>query len=330
MKKIIWISWEHHRRTIELCSEFNFPLFEVVSNRLKFFRQAIACFKTFRIIYDYRPCVVITQNPSYVLNLLAILLKPIYGYSLVVDQHNEGVEPYKYQFYLYRWASRLIQRRADLNIVTNRNLESIVRNNGGRVISLHDRLPRFPVKTKIDLKGKMNFVFICTFSLDEPYSDVLEAASWFNEEIHIYVTGNFNKAISPMKIRMYKNITFTGFLPEQDYINLLYSSDAIIDLTMRDNCLVCGAYEAVSLEKPLITSDTEVLRCLFNKGVIYSKNNKDDLIQCLKILIKNIKILNTEVSTLHAEIDHAWLISSAEVKTKIESYSKIHISLTGC
>jgi len=59
---------------------------------------------------------------------------------------------------------------------------------------------------------------------------------------------------------MSDNLTLTAFIDDNAYVTLLYSCDLIVDLTTREDCLVCGAYESVSAEKPLLLSDTTALR----------------------------------------------------------------------
>ena len=70
---------------------------------------------------------------------------------------------------------------------------------------------------------------------------------------------------------------FTGFVPEDEYLALLQGADAIIDLTTREDCLVCGGYEGVAVERPLILSDTAAIRSYFSDGVRYTDNSADDL-----------------------------------------------------
>jgi hypothetical protein len=49
---------------------------------------------------------------------------------------------------------------------------------------------------------------------------------------------------------------------------MMRSVDATIVLSERENCLLCGAYETVASEKPMILSNKEALRNYFDKGAI--------------------------------------------------------------
>ena len=63
------------------------------------------------------------------------------------------------------------------------------------------------------------------------------------------------------------NVTFTGFLSERDYVNLLFAADAVLALTTAESCMLCGCYEALAARKALLTSDTSALREYFDRAL---------------------------------------------------------------
>ncbi|MCI5120930.1 MAG: glycosyltransferase family 1 protein [Candidatus Electrothrix sp. AUS4] len=171
---------------------------------------------------------------------------------------------------LFKLVSDISLRYADLTIVTNEFLKRIVEDKGGRGFVLVDKLPQFKNLAEKRLQGKFNAVFICTYANDEPYEEVVQAASLLPSSTCIYITGRiplkFNRENVP------DNVILTDYLSETDYVNLLYSADVIMDFTSLDWCLVCGGYEAISLGQPLITSDTVALRDLFEETAVYTMN----------------------------------------------------------
>ena len=64
---------------------------------------------------------------------------------------------------------------------------------------------------------------------------------------------------------------------EYDYWRLLTEASLIIDLTDMDNCLVCGAYEAISIEKPLILSKNNASVQTFNKNAVHVENTSESI-----------------------------------------------------
>ncbi len=69
----------------------------------------------------------------------------------------------------------------------------------------------------------------------------------------------------------------SGFVSEPDYVELLSSARVIVDLTTREDCLVCGAYEALALGRPLVVSDSRALRELLRDGAVFARNEPEDI-----------------------------------------------------
>jgi hypothetical protein len=88
----------------------------------------------------------------------------------------------------------------------------------------------------------LNLVPIATFAPDEPVAAMFEAVRGM--DVALYVTGNHRKLEQTVAAGVPTNVRFAGFLWECDYCRLLRSADAIVDLILMDNCLVCGSYAA--------------------------------------------------------------------------------------
>jgi glycosyltransferase involved in cell wall biosynthesis len=89
----------------------------------------------------------------------------------------------------------------------------------------------------------------------------------------IYISGNPKSHIEKIKAEIPDNVVPMGYLPEEEYLRMMSSCDLILDLTTREDCLVCGAYEALGMGKPMLLSDTAVNREYFRKGVLYTDNS---------------------------------------------------------
>lgn len=279
LKKSIWITWENQRRNREISHALGIKLFELseidkIKNKLK--KYLSGTIKTLIILIQERPGLVVCQNPSIVLSFLLVLIKSFTNIKVCVDAHNAGLFPYEGKSRILNFLSKYIQRKADLTLVTNETLKQHVGINGGRAFVLQDRIPGISIQTPRPLKGRVNILFICSFAADEPYQIVFNVARDLDPGIYIYVTGEYRKSsINPNDLP--PNVILTGFLPERDYQEMLNSVDAIIDLTTRENCLVCGAYESIAVEKPMILSNTKALKEYFNAGAVYTDNTDDNL-----------------------------------------------------
>jgi glycosyltransferase involved in cell wall biosynthesis len=263
---------------------------------------------TLIVLLKHRPKILIVQNPSAFLTMLSIGLKQILRYYLIVDAHNAGVYPFEEKHKKYRVIFPLFHRWADKTIVTNELLSSIVLSNGGRPIILPDKLPSFNLhEIKKTKNTKFIVTFICSYASDEPYMEVIEASSLLPSDTCIKVTGNFRGKLEQEKIdEVREHIEFTGYLSEHDYFMLLNASDVIMDLTTFNDCLVCGAYEAVSLGVPMILSDTPVNRSWFSKGAIYSGSKRDSIAAAILEAKERHKELKKDVALCKETIIERW------------------------
>ena len=264
----IWIAWEVHRRNRSITGKLKIPLFEFTyESKSRILRYVVCSFQTMRIVIRYRPKHLIVQNPSLVLALLSILMKHFICYTLFVDSHNAGIFPKEGSSKVLMMISRLIQKYSDLVIVTNSVLQNVIKRNGGRARVLPDALPDFPRVKSFRFRERINVAFICSYSTDEPFLEVFKAGYFLPSEVGIYVTGKPHSAINASNIP--HNVHILGFVPEDEYVAIIDSCDIVMDLTFRKNCLVCGAYEGIAAQKPLILSDTIVIRETFTAGVVY-------------------------------------------------------------
>jgi glycosyltransferase involved in cell wall biosynthesis len=259
-----------------------------------------------------RPTLIVVQNPSLVLALFTVYYGKFMRTPVLVDAHNAGVYPQLFisgSNGINRWLKRLawhLFRQARLTIVTNDGLKEYVEGHGGRTVVLPDRVPSLPPQQKrVSLKGRSNILCICSYDVDEPYMEVLAAASQINPQIFVYFTGRY-KGKEDLANMAPSNVVFTGYLPEQEFVNLLWSCDVVLDLTTRRDCLVCGAYEAVAAEKPMILSDSKVNRELFSKGALYVNNTANDIARQIERAVARLEHLQKDCIELRREMDVAW------------------------
>lgn len=320
----IWITWENQRRNREISKAIDSTLYELshiadIEGRLRKYVNGIR--ETWNIYRRERPTVVFCQNPSLVLALFTVIVKRFFQFNVVVDAHNAGIFPAEGRSLLLRRLSAFIQRSADLTIVTNDALKRHVEANGGRGFVLQDKIPEIPTMTPVKLKGDINLLFICTYAEDEPYEAVFEAARRIDQKVCIYVTGNYRKRnIDPSLLP--ENVVLLGHVPEKQYLEMLNSVDATIDLTTRENCLVCGAYETVAVERPMILSDTMALRGYFSLGAVYADNTIDGFVGAINEFVGKKALLAEGVKQLKAKRQTEWVDRKSHLLELIGSWGR--------
>jgi len=301
----LWVTWEKQRRNKGLSEALGWPLHEIIHPDPRLRRYIYSIAKTVSLLLQKKTSVVAAQNPSIILAFIVIVLKYILKYKAVIDAHNSGIYPMEGMSAFMMMVSRWIQRHADLTIVTNAQLKAFVEYNGGRAFVLPDRLPEVPLTlTSPAREGRVNIAFICTYSLDEPFKEVFHAARLLPEDFWIYVTGRYKGKVDECTIPM--NVKLLGFVPEDQFWGLLSSVDFILDLTLREGCLVCGAYEGVALGKPLILSDTKTLKSYFNKGCVYVAPNASSIASGMIEAMEHRDRLLKEIKHLQKAIIQNW------------------------
>ncbi|WP_199453849.1 glycosyltransferase [Marinobacter sp. bablab_jr008] len=273
-KEAIFISWESHTRSKSLSDAIGIPLFEIVVVGNRFKRYFFSMIKTALLIRRINPSVVIVQNPSIVLAFVSILLS-LGKRKVVMDAHNAAIYPLEGQCKILNRFAWWLLRKSFLVIVTNNDLYREVERLHAKPFLLPDPIPSPPVmpNTFCKINDKpLQVVLVCTWAPDEPYQSFIEAARLLCDSgFEMKITGRPPDHIS--KGGLPKNVNLTGFISKAEYWDLLISSFIIVDLTTRDNCLVCGAYEAAAVGVPCILSNSDVARKVFKKGYVFVDNN---------------------------------------------------------
>jgi len=306
-----------------LCAELNINWHSI--HYLKFQHPVYAPIKyvlqavhTLALLIRERPCLVFVQDPPIFASLF------VYIYSMltfsharfIVDAHTGALaHPWWKPF---RGLQKYIYRRALTVITTNQARTDLVRNWGANSIVLADPPARLPSGEAAQLGQSFNILLVNTFSRDEPLPAALEAVENMSG-VHLYVTGDVNKA-DPALIKMApENVTFTGFLPDDDYLKLMRGVQAVMILTDQDFTMQSGAIEATSLGKPMIMSDLSFLREYFNKGVVYVDNSSQAIQQGILKMQKARDGLEEEILLLQREHRLKWAKECADLVSFIEN-----------
>ncbi len=303
------LTWADHRRTQELCAGLGLELVVLKDRGRGLRRYADLVWRTRALLAARHADVLLVTNPSLILAALCVLLRRVHAYLLIVDAHNEAVTPYINRQGWIRRLSRWVIRHSDLTIVTNSQLGTLVAGYGGRPFVLPDRIPTPPGEAAAPaLSGTFNAVLIATYAPDEPIAEVLEAVRGLDIQLH--VTGNPRKLAARIREGAPPNVHFTGFLEEAAYWGLLRAADAVVDLTLMDDCLVCGAYEALSLGKPMVLSNNAASVDLFADAAVFTDNTAGDIRRALDAVRGGHGQLRAAAERRRVELIERWEASA--------------------
>jgi glycosyltransferase involved in cell wall biosynthesis len=283
-----WITWERHQRSLSISTELDIPLLQLdrPGGRVaRYWRNSLA---TLRALFTARHERVFVQTPSVVLGCLAIGVARLRRFRVIVDAHNAVIEGAERASQPLRSIYRWLLRHADLVIVTNQFLADRASAFGGRYAILPDPVPAFRADPGVqDDAGSV--VVISTWAEDEPIEEVLRAAALLPEAFRLTITGRPKGAAAELACQS-SRVRLSGFVSHADYIALLTRARVVVDLTTREDCLVCGAYEALALGRPLVVSDTRALRALLGDGAMYAQNRAEDIAAVIQSAAANAEL----------------------------------------
>jgi glycosyltransferase involved in cell wall biosynthesis len=273
----LWITWENQQRNRSMADALKAPCHEIIHVGGRLRRYYLSIRDTWRVIQGSKPDVVFFQNPSLMLGLALVLIRRITNsrYRLVGDYHNAGVFP-KFGGPV----TRFLARACTLVIVSNENLGREVRSWGAKAFALPDPLPklRAPYVSERPLTDPMTVLFICSWAEDEPVESVLEACNELvaaGHSVKVRVTGHAKVSLGPETLP--SNVELTGYLTHDEFVAAIANCDLVMDLTTRDDCMVCGAYEGLTLGKPLLLTANEPTMEWFDKGAVFTTNSAEDI-----------------------------------------------------
>lgn len=246
-----------------------------------------------------RPAAVIVTNPPVVPGLLATAYGALTHRPVVLDSHPtsfgaKGHSLSRRLLPLHRWMAR----RASAVMVTTGHWVREVDSWGGRGLIVHEAPPRWTVSDHQRRPGaRPRVLFVGVFASDEPIEVVVEAARAL-PDLDVHVTGDPRRCPPQLRDSMPGNVRLVGFLGPDEYRQAVQDADVLLVLTTEPTSVVRAGYEAVYARRPLVVSDTPVLREVFPEAV-HTANQAGDVAGALRTALS----LAGEPERLNAALD---------------------------
>ena len=319
---MVFISWAPFcSRSDSIAARLGGSSFMVYSSRygsryltvpFKYLSQAI---RTLRILFRERPAAVFVMTPPVVACLPAWIYARLTGTMFVIDAHTGAFLDSRWKPLLFSHSG--FSRAARTTLVTNEYMQRIVEGWNASATIVRDVPVCFAEPALARLEGECNMTLVSTFTRDEPIEMFFKAAAQL-PEISFHVTGNYRRANARVLAGKPDNVRLTGFLADPDYVGLLLASDAVISLTTLDNTMQRGAYEAVYLGRPVITSNFDLLRRHFCKGTVHVDNTADDVVAGVQRMRANLDRFGAEIRDLREERLRDWNRIETDLRRLVE------------
>lgn len=269
--------------------------------------------RTVRLLRRRRPRLVFVQSPPSLAVWVVGAYAALTGADFVVDAHSAAMLADRWT--RPRWLNRMLARRAVVTIVTNEHFAAQLEERGARALVVRDIPTSFPSGPSPDLPAGFNVLVVNTFNFDEPLAEVVDAARR-SPDVTFHVSGRIGANRLPDAP---PNVRFTDFLPDDDYYALMARADAVVCLTTRDHTMQRGACEALSMGRPIITSDSRLLRDYFHQGTIHVDNSVDAIADAVERMRSDHGRYRTEIDQLRRSQREQWRVARERLGALIDT-----------
>lgn len=238
--------------------------------------------KTIATLQARKPSGVWVQLPQVPVLWAALIYRALFNpkAKVIADCHNAQLRAPWSRFPLALWSLK----RADILLVHNAAMFEQAKVIGWpmeKVFVLED-VP--PALTDVSPNGlarkyidapKPWVVFPGSFAADEPIAEVMAAAR-LAPELTFIITGRPDRAaknghdLSDLPV----NLRLPGFLSVEVFDDLLRDADVVLGLTREEGIQLSVCNEALGFRRPLVTSDTAILRELFSDAAVMVKTSE--------------------------------------------------------
>ncbi len=265
-------------------------------------RYLVQTFKTLLLLWRKRPGTILITNPPVFAAATVALHCAVFGGRFIMDSHSGALAK---RWRLFEGLHRLVARNAALVVITNETFQAVYRGWGAQTRIISDIVMNIPCGKPAPLGDGFHVMVICSFDPDEPIAEILAAAAEL-PEVSFMVTGNFGRLAPELIGSSTQNVTFTGFLPDDEYFALLHACHAVMVLVDTEDTMQQGAYEAVSVKKPMVLSDWRLLRESYPYGAVFVANEPASIRAGVLRLVEHYDEYLAGAERIHGERGAIW------------------------
>lgn len=273
-----WITWNASVRSRNLSNALEVGLHEICLSR-GIVRHFVSALYTAWILYCERPRVVYIQY-SFLLLIVVCLYKAMNRNRIVVvcDCHTKALRrtirgPLKDLFGAVKVVSFQF---VDICLIHNAVLTDEITRLHSHYYVLPDPVPDVTPRRRRARSAPQRCVYSSSFAIDEPREEIFALAALVDPGVQILWTGRPPPDFVIPETKP-QNLTFTGYLAYEAYLELILESDCVLAMTSEEGCLQCAGFEAMAAATPLVVSDTRALRAYFGDAALYTDHRPESI-----------------------------------------------------
>ncbi len=270
---VLFVSWSvQHGRSRDLAAALGAEavFIGIRSRRRRWLspaRYVTSSLVTVKLFLTRRPSAIIVMQPPLPLAVVALVYGRLRRVPVALDAHTGAALAMRTG--RQRRSLRILGRFAAVTIVTNAQLADPLTAGGVHAVILHDPVPEVESDEQSPpAEGPFTVVAPLSWAADEPV-DMIIAAAARCPEISFVATGRPPAGVAE-RADLPGNLRLVGFLSDEAFESLMRDAGVVLALTTRDATMQRAGYEALAFGRPVIASDTQVLREFFGDAALYA------------------------------------------------------------
>jgi glycosyltransferase involved in cell wall biosynthesis len=282
-------------RSRRIASKLNIPLIFYRDRFPYVFSSILTIIKILRA----KPKSVILQLTQGPILFLFIILKKLIKFKLIGDVHSGFLIYLNLKGKILNFTFSKLIDNLDLIIVHNKEILKII-SKKNKTFLLYDPLINDVEELKI--RKNKTFVFVPIMKKpDEPIRELIKASKELKSDFLFISTG-----------KKIENIKYLGYLSYENYLKVLKTCDIVLSLTKREFTLLSIIFEAISLGKPIIASETLTIKNFLKENALYT--NHENLAEKIKEMKMKKEIYKERIMKIRNEIEKIEKINLEKIK----------------
>jgi glycosyltransferase involved in cell wall biosynthesis len=282
-------------RSRRIASKLNIPLIFYRDRFPYVFSSILTIIKILRA----KPKSVILQLTQGPILFLFIILKKLIKFKLIGDVHSGFLIYLNLKGKILNFTFSKLIDHLDLIIVHNKEILKII-SKKNKTFLLYDPLINDVEELKI--RKNKTFVFVPIMKKpDEPIRELIKASEELKSDFVFISTG-----------KKIENIKYLGYLSYENYLKVLKTCDIVLALTKREFTLLSIIFEAISLGKPIIASETLTIKNFLKENALYT--NHENLAEKIKEMKMKKEIYKERIMKIRNEIEKIEKINLEKIK----------------
>jgi glycosyltransferase involved in cell wall biosynthesis len=282
-------------RSRRIASKLNIPLIFYRDRFPYVFSSILTIIKILRA----KPKSVILQLTQGPILFLFIILKKLIKFKLIGDVHSGFLIYLNLKGKILNFTFSKLIDNLDLIIVHNKEILKII-SKKNKTFLLYDPLINDVEELKI--RKNKTFVFVPIMKKpDEPIRELIKASKELKSDFVFISTG-----------KKIENIKCLGYLSYENYLKVLKTCDIVLALTKREFTLLSIIFEAISLGKPIIASETLTIKNFLKENALYTNN--ENLAEKIKEMKMKKEIYKERIMKIRNEIEKIEKINLEKIK----------------